>query len=82
MRRAFVGRGPLVPGVGGLGQLGLRAGEPVDELRDLTGQLQDDAVLLLDVALQEGEAFLEVALAIVHAGTMKGAAVRARPGSV
>ena len=82
MGRAFVGRGPLVPGVGGLGQLGLRAGEPVGELRDLTGQLQDDAVLLLDVALQEGEAFLEVALTIVHAAKMKAAADRARPGIV
>lgn len=82
MGRAFVGGRTLVAGVGGLGHLGLRAGEPVGELRDLTGQLQDDAVLLLDVALQEGEAFLEVALAIVHAGTMKEEAGRARPGIV
>lgn len=82
MGRAFVGGRALVDGVGGLGHLGLRAGEPVGELRDLTGQLQDDAVLLLDVALQEGEAFLEVALAIVHAAKMKTAAGRARPGIV
>lgn len=82
MRRAFVGGRALVAGVGGLGQLGLRAGEPVGELRDLTGQLQDDAVLLLDVALQEGEAFLEVALAIIHAGKMGAGTLRARPGSV
>jgi len=32
--------------------------------------------------LQEGEAFLEGALAIVHAGTMKGGPGRARPYDV
>jgi hypothetical protein len=78
VRRTFVGRGPLVAGVGGLGHLGLRAGEPLGELRDLAGKLQDDAVLLFDVTLQESEAFLEGALAFIHAGKMKGAGDSAR----
>ncbi len=80
MRGTFVGGRALVAGVGGLGHLGLRAGEPLGELRDLAGKLQDDAVLLLDVTLQESEAFLEGALAIVHDLRMKGEARRARPG--
>jgi len=80
MRGALVGGGALVAGVGGLGHLGLRAGEPLGELRDLAGKLQDDAVLLLDVTLQESEAFLEGALAIIHAGKMGAGTLRARPG--
>ena len=79
MRGTFVGGRALVAGVGGLGHLGLRAGEPLGELRDLAGKLQDDAVLLLDVALQESEAFLEGALAIIHAGKMGAGTLRARP---
>ena len=82
MGRTFVGGRALVAGVGGLGQLGLGAGEPVGELRDLPGKLQNDAVLLLHVALQESEAFLEGALAIVYALRMKGESGRARPGIV
>jgi len=80
MGRAFVGGRGLVAGVGGLGQLRLGPDEPVRELRDLAGELEDDAVLLFDVALQESEAFLEGALAIVHAGTMWAPDGRARPG--
>ncbi len=68
MRRTFVGGRGLVAGVSRLGQLRLRPDEPVGELRDLAGKFQDDAVLLLDVALQESEAFLEGALGFVHAG--------------
>ncbi len=82
MRGTFVGRRPLVAGVGGLGHLGLRARKPVGELRDFAGKFQDDAVLLLHVALQESEAFLEGALGIVHARKMKEEARRARPGIV
>ena len=78
MGRAFVGGRRLVAGLGGLGQLGLGPDEPVGQLRDLAGELEDDAVLLFDVSLQESEAFLEGALAVVHAGTMKGAGGRAR----
>lgn len=51
MRRTFVGGRTLIAGVGGLGHLGLRAGEAVGKFRDLAGKLQDDAVLLLDVTL-------------------------------
>ncbi len=82
MGRTFVGGGSLVAGVGGLGQFGLRADEPVGELRDLAGEFQDDAVLLLDVTLQEGEAFLKGALVFIHAGKMGGGTVRARPGNL
>ena len=80
MGRTLVGGRSLIARVTGLGQLRLRPDEPVGELRDLTGQLQDDAVLLLDMTLQESEAFLEGALAIFHAGKMGGGAARARPG--
>ncbi len=82
MRRTFVGGGSLVAGVGGLGQFGLRPGEPVGELRDLAGKLQDDAVLLLDVPLQESEAFLEGALVFIHGGKMEAGADRASPSIV
>ena len=72
MRRSFVGGRGLVAGVGGLGQLRFGPDKPVGQLRDLAGELENDAVLLLDVALQESEAFLEGALAFVHADTMRG----------
>lgn len=78
MRRTFVGGRSLVTGVGGLGQLRLGPDEPVGQLRDLAGELEDDAVLLFDVALQESEAFLEGALVIIHVGKMEGAGGRAR----
>ena len=80
MGRTFVGGRSLIARVAGLGQLRLRPDEPVGELRDLAGKLQDDAVLLLDVSLQESEAFLEGALAVFHAGKMGGGTARARPG--
>lgn len=66
MRRAFVGGRGLVAGVGGLGHLRLGTGQAVGELRDLPGKLQDDPVLLLHMALQEGQAFFEVAQAVIH----------------
>ena len=79
MGRTFVGGRSLVAGVGGLGQLRLGSDEPVRQLRDLAGELEDDAVLLFNVALQESEAFLEGALVIIHVGKMRGGAARARP---
>lgn len=78
MRRTFVGGRSLVAGVGGLGQLRLGSDEPVRQLRDLAGELEDDAVLLFDVALQESEAFLEGALVIIHVGKMEADPGRAR----
>jgi len=78
MRGTLVGGRGLVAGVGGLDQLRLGPDEPVGELRDLAGELEDDAVLLFDVPLQESEAFLEGALVFIHAGKMKGAGGRAR----
>ncbi len=78
MRRTFVGGRSLVTGVGGLGQLRLGPDEPVGQLRDLAGELEDDAVLLFDVALQESEAFLEGALVIIHVGKMEADPGRAR----
>jgi hypothetical protein len=78
VRRTFVGGRSLVAGVGGLGQLRLGPDEPIRQLRDLAGELEDDAVLLLDVPLQESEAFLEGALVFIHVGKMKGDPGRAR----
>ena len=78
MGRTFVGGRSLVAGVGGLGQLRLGSDEPVRQLRDLAGELEDDAVLLFDVALQESEAFLEGALVIIHVGKMEADPGRAR----
>ena len=78
MGRTFVGGRGLVTGVGGLGQLRLGPDEPVGQLRDLAGELEDDAVLLFDVALQESEAFLEGALVFIHIRKMKEASIRAR----
>lgn len=78
MRRTFVGGRSLVTGVGGLGQLRLGSDEPVRQLRDLAGELEDDAVLLFDMALQESEAFLEGALVIIHVGKMEADPGRAR----
>ncbi len=78
MGRTFVGGRSLVARIAGLGQLGLRPDQPVRELRDLAGEFQDDAVLLLDVPLQESEAFLEGALVFIHGGKMEGAGDRAR----
>lgn len=78
MGRTFVGGRSLVAGVAGLGQLRFGPDEPVGQLRDLAGELEDDAVLLFDMTLQESEAFLEGALVVIHAGKMEGAGVRAR----
>ena len=80
MGRTFVGGRSLVAGGSGLGQLRLGPDEPVGQLRDLAGELEDDAVLLFDVPLQESEAFLEGALVFIHAGKMMGAGDRASPG--
>ena len=79
MGRTLVGGRSLIARIAGLGQLSLRPDQPVGELRDLAGKLQDDAILLLDMSLQESEAFLDGALAIFHAGKMGGGAARARP---
>ena len=78
MGRTFVGGRSLVAGVGGLGQLRLGSDEPVRQLRDLAGELEDDAVLLFDMALQESEAFLEGALVFIHVGKMEAGPGRAR----
>ena len=72
MGRTLVGGRSLVARIAGLGQLGLRPDQPVRELRDLAGKLQDDAVLLFHVPLQESEAFLEGALVFIHGGKMEG----------
>jgi hypothetical protein len=60
MGRTFVGGRSLIAGVGGLGQLGLGAGQPIGKLGDLPRKLEDNAVLLLYVTLKEGQTFFEV----------------------
>jgi len=78
VRRTFVGGRSLVTGVGGLGQLRLGPDESVGQFRDLARELEDDAVLLFHVPLQESEAFLEGALVFIHVGKMERGAGRAR----
>ena len=60
VRRTLVGWRGLITGVSGLGQLGFGAGQTIGQLGHLAGKLEDDPVLLLHVALQEGQAFFEV----------------------
>jgi hypothetical protein len=78
VRRTFVGGRSLIPRVGGLGQLRLGPDESVGQFRDLARELEDDAVLLFHVPLQESEAFLEGALVIIHVGKMEADLGRAR----
>jgi hypothetical protein len=78
VRRTFVGGRSLVTGVGGLGQLRLGPDESVGQFRDLARELEDDAVLLFHVPLQESEAFLEGALVFIHVGKMEADLGRAR----
>jgi hypothetical protein len=66
MRRAFVGGRGLVTSVSGLGQLSFRAGQPVGQLGNLPGKLQDHPILLLHVALKESKPFFEIAEPRVH----------------
>ena len=73
----LIGRRAGLGTLAGLGRLGLEPGQPVDELGDLARELQQDAVLLFDMPLQEGDAFLEVAKAGIHAPKMRGGGDRA-----
>jgi hypothetical protein len=58
MGRTFVGGRTGLGRIGGLGGLGLEAGQPVDQLGDLARELEQDAVLLFDMPLEDGDAFL------------------------
>ena len=60
MRRALVGRRGLVSSIGRLGQLGFGTGQAIGQLGNLPGKLEDDAVLLLHVSLEESQTFFEV----------------------
>jgi len=66
MRRPFVGGRSLLACVGGLRQLGLGPRETLDQLGNLTGKLEHGPVLLLDMALQEGETLFEVVKPGIH----------------
>ena len=77
MRRTLVGGRSLFADGGGLGHLGFGAGQPIGQLRDLPGEFHDHAVLLLHVALEEGQTFFEVAEAVIHGGKMTGEAAGA-----
>ena len=80
MRRALVSRRGLVSGVGGLGLLGFGASQPIGQLGNLPGKLEDDPVLVLHVALQESQAFFEVVKARIHTAKMGEAGQGARLG--
>ena len=80
MRGTFVGGRTGLGAIGGLGGLGLQPGEPVDELGDLAGELEHDAVLLLDMALEEGDALLHLAAIGIHAPDRRRAAAERKPG--
>ena len=79
MRRAFVGGRSLLPRVGRLAHLGFGPGQPVGKLRDLPGQLQHGAVLLLHVPLEKGKAFFEVAQAGIHEADDARRSTRGKP---
>ena len=79
MRRAFVGRRGLVAGVGGLGQLRFGPGQPIRQLGDLAGELEHGPVLLLHMALQEGQTFFEVMKPGIHGSEDAGGRRRGKP---
>ncbi len=82
MGRTLVGGRGLVAGVAGLGQLRFGAGQTIGQLGHLAGKLEDDPVLLLHVALQEGQAFFEVVQPGIHGTKMPpggGGASRCQP---
>ena len=80
MGRTLVGGRSLVAGVGGLGQLGFGAGQTIGQLGYLAGELENDTVLLLHVALQEGQTFFEVMKPGIHGSKMGNKAPGARLG--
>lgn len=75
----FVGGRSLVADVGGLGQLGFGAGQTIGQLGHLAGELEDDPVLLLHVALQEGQTFFEVVKPGIHGSEDAGGRRRGKP---
>lgn len=79
MRRTLVGWRGLIAGVSGLGQLGFGAGQTIGQLGYLAGELEDDAVLLLHMPLQEGQTFLEIVKLGVHAIEDGGQVGRGKP---
>lgn len=80
MGGTFVGGGTGLGPVGGLGRLGLEAGQPVDELGDLARKFEHHAVLLFDMALEEGDALLHFAAGGIHAPDLRGPARERKPG--
>lgn len=78
MRRSLVGRRGLVVAGAGLSQLRLGTGKAVGQLGQLTGKLEDDAVLLFHVSLEKGQAFFEVAEAGIHATDDAGGAAEGK----
>jgi hypothetical protein len=82
MGRTFVGGRSLIAGVGGLGQLGFGTGQTIGQLGYLTRKLEDDAVLLLHVALQEGQTFFEVMKPGIHGRNVVSLGLDARTGDL
>ena len=79
MGRTLVGGRSLVASVGRLGQLGFGAGQTIGQLGHLAGELENDAVLLLHVALQEGQTFFEVVKPGIHGSEDAGGRRRGKP---
>ena len=82
MGRTFVGGRSLIAGVGGLCQLSFGTGQTIGQLGYLTRKLEDDAVLLLHVALQEGQTFFEVMKPGIHGRNVVSLGLDARTGSL
>ena len=80
MGRTFVGGRAGLGRIGGLRGLGFEPGEAVDQLGDLARELEQDAVLLFDMPLEEGEAFLQIAAAGIHGADRRDPCAERKPG--
>ena len=80
MGRTFIGERAGLGRIGGLRGLGLQPGESVDQLGDLARELQQDAVLLFDMPLEEGDALLHFAAAGIHGADRRDPCAERKPG--
>lgn len=79
MRRPLVGRRAGVGHIARPDHLRLRACQAIGQFGDLARELENHAVLLLHVALEEGEAFFEIVKLGVHPIEDGGQVGRGKP---